>query len=224
MKSALMSRGVSPFVKCSHVHRVTIVGRISGFHFKAHHHNQLQTTTNKSTTTMTTQRLAFLLRTTSRASRHVFLPKNRIPRHAVPLSHALNQHAISQARLFSSTNNNRPAGLPDDVEYEDKTLPRPILDPSDYTNKIPVRMPDMGQGHGKILRWYVAPGDVVLREDVLCDIETPDFVFGMETEDEHPAIMGEILVQAPSGEVKDEDIICYLLHPSTGNDKTQKSE
>ena len=61
------------------------------------------------------------------------------------------------------------------------------------------------------------------REDVLCDIETPDFVFGMETEDEHPAIMGEILVQAPSDDVKDEEIICYLLHPTEGDSKTEES-
>lgn len=80
-------------------------------------------------------------------------------------------------------------------------------------------MPDMGEGGGKILRWYKQQGDVVLREDVLCDIETQDFVFGMETDDEHPAIMGEICFDAPSKTIEDEVVICYLMHPSTGDDK-----
>ena len=108
----------------------------------------------------------------------------------------------------------RPPELPDHVEWQDKTLPRPVLDPAKYQQKVPVRMPDMGEGNGKILKWYKKEGDVILREDILCDIETPDFVFGMETDDEHPAIMGEILVEAPSKEIEDDTIICYLLHPS----------
>ena len=56
-----------------------------------------------------------------------------------------------------------PEGLPDHVEYVDETLPRPTLDPSKYTHKVTVRMPDMGEGSGKVLRWYMKEGDVVLR-------------------------------------------------------------
>lgn len=88
------------------------------------------------------------------------------------------------------------------------------LNPDEYTEKVAVHMPDMAEGSNKILKWYKQPGDVVLRDDVLCDIETPDFVFGMETDDEHPCIMGEIVVPAPSGPVADGEVICYLMHPS----------
>lgn len=126
---------------------------------------------------------------------------------------------MSSSSDEKSQSSTRPPELPDHVEYEDKTLPRPVLDPTQYQRKVPVRMPDMGEGGGKILRWYKQPGDVILREDVLCDIETPDFVFGMETEDEHPAIMGEIFFDAPSETIDDDVIICHLMHPSTGDDK-----
>lgn len=73
-------------------------------------------------------------------------------------------------------------------------------------------MPDMGLGEGRILKWYKKEGDVVRWEDLLCDIETPQFSYGMETEDEEDAIMGEILVEAPSGKIKENELICYLLH------------
>eukprot|EP00977_Amphora_coffeiformis_P029724 scaffold42590_cov206-Amphora_coffeaeformis.AAC.1 len=107
------------------------------------------------------------------------------------------------------------------VPHKDKN-PRPKLDPSRYRQKIPVRMPDMGEGKGKVLKWYKKEGDVILREDALCDIETPDFVFGLETDDEHPTIMGEILVEAPSGEVDDDEILCYLMHPSEEEEEKNK--
>lgn len=42
-----------------------------------------------------------------------------------------------------------------------------------------------------------------------------DFTFGMETDDEHLAIMGKILVKAPSGPIKANEVICILLHPSS---------
>lgn len=86
------------------------------------------------------------------------------------------------------------------------------MDLSKYNVRIEVKMPDMGEGGGKIIKWYKEPGDIVKREDVICDIETPDFSFGMETDDEHLAIMGEILVQAPSETIQDNEVICVLLH------------
>lgn len=145
-----------------------------------------------------------------------------------PLSSTTSSKSTSTT---APTRGERPEGIPDDVEYEDKTLPRPVLDPADYPEKVAVRMPDMGgdggddDGHkSKILRWYVREGDVILREDVLCDIETPDFVFGMETEDEHPAIMGEIVVPAPSEGVPDGAVICYLMHPSSSKEKAQEEK
>lgn len=105
-----------------------------------------------------------------------------------------------------------------------KAAPVPDIDASRYTVSVEVKMPAMGDGGGKILKWYKQKGDVVLREDVLCDIETDDFTFGMETDDEHPAIMGDILVDAPSGKVKDDEVLCILLHeePKSKKEKEKK--
>lgn len=33
-------------------------------------------------------------------------------------------------------------------------------------------MPEMGEGQGKVVKWYKQEGEVVLKDDVLCDIET----------------------------------------------------
>jgi hypothetical protein len=93
------------------------------------------------------------------------------------------------------------------------------VDRSHYTIEVEVRMPDMGMGSGKILEWYKKEGDVVKRDEVICDIETPDFTFGMESEDEHDAIMGKILVEAPSGNVADNDVICTMFYPEKSKNK-----
>lgn len=86
------------------------------------------------------------------------------------------------------------------------------LDRGQYTEEIKIRMPDMSEGENKILKWYKKEGDIIKRKDVLCDIETPDFVFGLETEDEEIAIMGKIHVPASSDHVPDEEVICIILH------------
>ena len=92
--------------------------------------------------------------------------------------------------------------LSDDTKTSSsENTPIPEIDRSTYTQEVPVRMPDMGEGKGKILKWYKEEGDIVQRRDILCDIETDDFTFGMETDDEDVAIMGKILVKAPFWEV-----------------------
>lgn len=91
------------------------------------------------------------------------------------------------------------------------------LDRSLYTKEIPIKMPDLGAGNGKILRWFKQPGDVIVYEDVLCDIETSDFTFGMEIEDEELGILKEINV--PKGTiVEPETLICTLYHEKNSPD------
>lgn len=116
------------------------------------------------------------------------------------------QNKLSSVRWLSEQSH--PAS--NDVTTSSKTTPE--LDVTKFTVRIELKMPDMGEGGGKILKWYKEPGDIVKREDVLCDIETPDFTFGMETDDEQLALMGEILVEAPSGTIQDNEVICVLLH------------
>jgi hypothetical protein len=98
-----------------------------------------------------------------------------------------------------------------------------IIDRSKYTDPIPIPMPDLGTSHGNspdryslVKEWFFQKGDIIQHEDVLCDIQTPDFTFGMETDDEGITIMGDILV--PAGQpVPDGTVLCYTLHESKGN-------
>jgi pyruvate/2-oxoglutarate dehydrogenase complex dihydrolipoamide acyltransferase (E2) component len=91
-------------------------------------------------------------------------------------------------------------------------------DASRFTSVVEVRMPDMRVGDGakggggRILRWYKGEGDAVRYQDLLCDVETSDFTFGMQCEDEYDQVVGRILVEAPSGPVPAGEVICTLLH------------
>jgi Biotin-requiring enzyme len=99
-----------------------------------------------------------------------------------------------------------------------------VIDRSKYTNPIPIPMPDLGTSNGNspdryslVKEWFFQKGDIIQHEDVLCDIQTPDFTFGMETDDEGITIMGDILV--PAGQpVPDGTVLCYTFHESNGND------
>jgi hypothetical protein len=100
--------------------------------------------------------------------------------------------ASDSSRCFSDKTGSRPQdGIPEGVEFEEVIDSKQLqVDPSLFTEEIKIRMPDMGEGIGRVVKWYKEEGDVVQREDVLCDIETPDFTFGMEIDDEELGIIG----------------------------------
>lgn len=91
-------------------------------------------------------------------------------------------------------------------------------------------MPELGVGPGKIVKWYKQPGDIVRFEDVLCDIETKDFTFGMEVEDEELGIMGQIIAaEGSEEEVEENEVIATVYHrppPTTAseNEKETRTE
>lgn len=122
---------------------------------------------------------------------------------------ATNFYHYFRPRWMSSSGGGGGDGSSDDGKDDE-------IDRSLYTEKVPVRMPEISDFDCKIVEWHKQPGDIIRREDILCDIETPDFTFGMETDDEHLAIMGEIHVEAPSDAVPHHTVICTLLHPSSG--------
>lgn len=101
-----------------------------------------------------------------------------------------------------------------DVNKTDqKALNAKVSDPSTYTVEIPIRMPEIGDGHegGRIVKWYKQVGDVVQYGDILCDIETKNFTFGMQTEDECLGIVKDLYVPEGSSMAENETI-CVLLH------------
>ena len=93
-------------------------------------------------------------------------------------------------------------------------------DPSLYRNPIVIRMPDMSDSdnlHNTIEKWYKRPGDVVKFNDILCDISTPDFTFGMVIEDEEDGILAEIHAEEGRS-VPDGKPICTIYHFGEGHD------
>lgn len=82
----------------------------------------------------------------------------------------------------------------------------------------------MGEGEGRILKWYKKEGDFVERDEILCDIETKDFSFGMVTDDNCDAIMGKILVPENSEPVKDNSVICTLFHPHDADEEEEEKK
>lgn len=84
------------------------------------------------------------------------------------------------------------------------------VDRSKFTHEVKVSMPDLGDSDimddddafGVVDKWYKKEGDVIKQDDVICDIRTKLFTFGMMTDDDYDSIMGEILVPEGSDPVK----------------------
>ena len=67
---------------------------------------------------------------------------------------------------------------------------------SEFTKPIVIEMPQVDANESGdnffVEKWHKQPGDFLEKDDVLCEIATPDFVFGMQIDDEETGIMGEI--------------------------------
>jgi len=122
---------------------------------------------------------------------------------------------IYRLRYLSDKNKgSRPQdGIPEGVEFEEVIDSKQFqVDASLFTVEVEVKMPVMGEVEGKVLKWYKEEGDVLQREEILCDIEMPDFTFGMEIDDEEIGIVGKIFVEEGSDYVKENEVICTILH------------
>jgi len=97
-----------------------------------------------------------------------------------------------------------------------------LFSTDENVEKIIIRMPEIGGG-GKVIKWYKDPGDLVKFDDMLCDIETNKFTFGMATEDEGECTMGEILVRI-NEECDDGQEICYILQKQQAESDTNNNE
>ena len=86
-----------------------------------------------------------------------------------------------------------------------------VIDRSKFTIQTPLKYADMGAGNGKIKQWMKEEGDIVSTGDMLCDIQTDLFTFGLEIDDEGLGILKEKKVREGE-EFEPGTIICVLLH------------
>lgn len=87
------------------------------------------------------------------------------------------------------------------------------IDRSKFTYRLEIEMPDPGYEVGAtLLKWYKKEGDIVVKGDLLCDVETKDFEISLEVDDEYPGIMGEILTPEGTSDIQPNNIICIMWH------------
>mmetsp|Transcript_20196 Transcript_20196/g.49540 ORF Transcript_20196/g.49540 Transcript_20196/m.49540 type:complete len:244 (+) Transcript_20196:163-894(+) len=142
-----------------------------------------------------------------------------------PFTQGLSVRRNSDEKKSAEEEETLPPPIPGDngEDEEDLTFEDPNEakhDPEDldgdrenFTKPIVINMPDMNDDNliSTIEKWYKEPGDVIKRNDILCDIATPDFTFGMVTEDVFDAIMGEHHVKEGESAV-DNAPICTIYH------------
>lgn len=127
-------------------------------------------------------------------------------------NHRRLSHQTMHIRKFSSKDINSDNNINQEEEeegdeiikiYGDRPEYDSTTDTSKYTHEVKVQMPDIGdQIGGAIETWYKQPGDIIHRDEVICDIRTEEFTFGMMTDDDFDSVMGEILVEEESGVVE----------------------
>mmetsp|Transcript_24626 Transcript_24626/g.53101 ORF Transcript_24626/g.53101 Transcript_24626/m.53101 type:complete len:212 (+) Transcript_24626:182-817(+) len=107
------------------------------------------------------------------------------------------------------------------------------IDRSKFTHEVKVSMPDMGDSDlggddadalGVVDKWYKEEGDIIKRDDVICDIRTKVFTFGMMTDDDYDSIMGKILIPEESDPVKPGTVICITLNEGHGEETKTKED
>mmetsp|Transcript_36078 Transcript_36078/g.107910 ORF Transcript_36078/g.107910 Transcript_36078/m.107910 type:complete len:228 (-) Transcript_36078:2569-3252(-) len=99
------------------------------------------------------------------------------------------------------------------------------MDRSKFTREEKFRMPDMGEAgeeDGEVVKWYKKEGDIIRRGDILCDVKTELFEFGMQSDDEQVTVMGEILVLAGDEPVEPGEVLCKILHEETDIEKNKE--
>lgn len=88
------------------------------------------------------------------------------------------------------------------------------LDISKFTKEMKIEMPEIldGQSTAKLVKWYKSEGDIICKDETICDIETDMFTFGMDLDDEGYAIMKEILLKEGEETSEQNTPICIVLH------------
>mmetsp|Transcript_29583 Transcript_29583/g.43262 ORF Transcript_29583/g.43262 Transcript_29583/m.43262 type:complete len:229 (+) Transcript_29583:139-825(+) len=156
---------------------------------------------------------------------------------ATPICYTVSASVTTaQRRFFGSTNGEEDDSSPGktsitvtgefDDSNDDTTTPETaaIVEDADlYTVPVTISMPPMDdvggdESHCFVETWHFKEGDRIERDTVLCDISTPDFVFGMQVDDEEVGILKEIHV-AENVKVPDNTPLCTIYHKPPPGDE-----
>jgi hypothetical protein len=90
------------------------------------------------------------------------------------------------------------------------------IDYSLYTEPIIIEMPQLDDVGGDttncyIDEWYKKEGDIIYSGDVICDISSPDFIFGMQIDDDGTGILKKIHLKE-NIKVPDHTPICTIYY------------
>lgn len=80
------------------------------------------------------------------------------------------------------------------------------------TYNIGVLIPRHHTALGVIQKWFKKEGDLIKQDEVICDIRTELFTFGMLTDDAYNSIMGKILIPEESEPIEPGTVICTTLN------------
>jgi Biotin-requiring enzyme len=84
-----------------------------------------------------------------------------------------------------------------------------------FRNVIEIAMPDLGDdvGPATLLQWHKQVGDIVEHGALLCEIETAQFTFTMEMDDDELGLLDEIYVPAGTDGIQTGQLLAKILHP-----------
>lgn len=113
----------------------------------------------------------------------------------------------------------------DVVNEKSRTKVPGMIDRNKFTHEVKVRMPDVGEDAGGIIEtWYKKEGDIIKQDDVICDVRTEMFTFGMITDDDFDSIMGKILVPERTKPIKPGTVICTTFNAEGNSEDDNKKD
>jgi pyruvate/2-oxoglutarate dehydrogenase complex dihydrolipoamide acyltransferase (E2) component len=98
----------------------------------------------------------------------------------------------------------------------------PMQSTDRFTEPQPIKMPtDLGQG--KVLKWYKREGDVIKYDDIILDIDTEDFSFGLTHDEEDEVLIHQIVAQVDDV-VKEGDVLCIVMRTKSKDEPDADKE
>ncbi|EED95389.1 THAPSDRAFT_261476 [Thalassiosira pseudonana CCMP1335] len=102
----------------------------------------------------------------------------------------------------------------DVVNEKPRTKVPGMIDRNKFTHEV----------KGIIETWYKKEGDIIKQDDVICDVRTEMFTFGMITDDDFDSIMGKILVPERTKPIKPGTVICTTFNAEGKSEDDNKKD